>query len=253
MSTDHEAIEPLRLLDDEAEAPSLRDALAREKAFRADYDDVDGLARFQATLGAELSKGASNDALPARAFRRLGSMLSLVALGVVVTGTVFGPRWFASKPEASSSISSMEITQPSEAEQPPTAPEIPSLAVESLPAATAPDPSNLAPRTPRSIVAPAAKPSATTSGIAFDPLEETRHLGALRRIASTDPARALGMIEDGNRRFARGSFREERDAIAVGALARLGREPEARRAGEAFLATYPTSPLSPQVRRAAGL
>lgn len=61
------------------------------------------------------------------------------------------------------------------------------------------------------------------------------------------------MVADGNRRFAGGAFREERDAIAVDALARLGREAEARRAAATFLSTYPTSPLAPSVRRATGL
>lgn len=249
MNSDHDAIEPLRLLDDEAESTSLRDALAREKAFRANYDDAQGLARFQATLGAQISKDGIGDAAPAGAFRRFGSLVSLLGLGIVLTVVVLGPRWATPKPVASAPIAATEIAPRTEAQPPKAAPEVPSLSVEALPAAPSPEPSKPSART---APVPAAKPSAPGE-TSFDPLEETRHLGALRRIAPSDPARALAMIEEGNRRFAKGSFREERDAIAVSALAGLGRESEARRTGQTFLATYPTSPLSPQVRRAAGL
>ena len=83
--------------------------------------------------------------------------------------------------------------------------------------------------------------------------QETARLAELRAAAASDPARALALAVETDRAFPRGVFSEEREAIAVGALARLGRTSEARARAEAFLATHPKSPFAEGVRRAGGL
>ena len=83
--------------------------------------------------------------------------------------------------------------------------------------------------------------------------EEVLHLAALRAQAASNPARALAMAEEGQRAFRGGVFSQEREAIAIGALAKLGRSAEARARAESFLARHPRSVLADGVRRSAGL
>ena len=132
-------------------------------------------------------------------------------------------------------------------------PALPIFSVDSLPTAPPPPSAGAARSTRAAVTTQVPTPPSSSAPARVDPLEETRHLGALRRVAASDPRKALSMVADGNQRFAGGSFREERDAIAVDALARLGHDAEAKRAAATFLTTYPTSPLAPSVRRAAGL
>ena len=271
MSADEEAIEPTRLLDDPSELSELRDAIVREQELRVDYDEAKGLERFRAAIGAGASAPelpATSEPRPTGAVRSWTSTAPRLVVGVaaLIAGASVGVAWLgardATSPAASPGAEIQTILDTSEPAKP--AP-VPTLAVESLPTAEslsaaepapAPAASSRPPvaRSPRTADAPAATPaeSAPTAS-APDPLEETRHLGALRRVAASDPHRALSMVDEGNRRFAGGSFREEREAIAIDVLARLGREDEAKRAAAAFLATYPTSPFASKVRRATGL
>ena len=83
-------------------------------------------------------------------------------------------------------------------------------------------------------------------------MAEVAHLARVRA-ASGDPARALALAEEGHRLFPTGIFSQEREAIAIGAVAALGRRAEARARGEAFLARHPNSVFAERVRRDAGL
>lgn len=271
MSADEEALEPLRLHDDPGEPPELREALVREQTFRVDYDASKGLARFRAAIEARAS-GAEPSCGPNPSSRGTGrswarSAPRLVGLAALIAGASVGITWLETD-EASLAPEkpTTSTAAPEAVAEPSAAPVVPTLAVEALPTADSlsankPGPALVA--SARRATAPAARPTAPPAPAvpasvapavsSADPLEETRHLGALRQLVAADPQRALAMVDEGNRRFAGGSFREEREAIAVDALARLGRTAEARRAAEAFLVTYPTSPLAPSVRRAAGL
>jgi outer membrane protein assembly factor BamD (BamD/ComL family) len=68
-----------------------------------------------------------------------------------------------------------------------------------------------------------------------------------------DPAAALAAADDHARRFASGAYAEEREALAVQALARAGRTNEARARGERFRARYPRSLFLPNVETAIGV
>lgn len=84
-----------------------------------------------------------------------------------------------------------------------------------------------------------------------DPIRAEMELVARARAASRDnPRRALALAEEARRRFPRGILAEERDAIAILALAALDRDDEARRRGERFLARYPEGPFSDRVAHA---
>jgi hypothetical protein len=80
--------------------------------------------------------------------------------------------------------------------------------------------------------------------------EEFRLLQAARRAAAEHPDQALKLTDEHHRRFPRGMLAQERDAIAIEALADLGRETEARSLYRAFRAAYPQSPYRSRVERA---
>ncbi len=260
MSADKEAFEPVRLRHDPTEASELREALVRETAFSADYDESKGLARFQAAIGAAGSSVEPSKSSASAARSWTAAAAGLVGLAVLSAGVSVGPRWFGAEdaaappdPVPAATTTALARDMPEQA----AAPSVPVVAVDSLPAVESSPPAAAPPapvaRTAHShaSASPAARPPASSTTTVYDPLEETRHLSALRQ--ESDPHRALSMADEGNRRFAGGSFREEREAIAIDALARLGRDAEAKRAAETFLVTYPTSPLASKVRRAAGL
>jgi hypothetical protein len=75
------------------------------------------------------------------------------------------------------------------------------------------------------------------------------HLARIRALQDSDPAEALALVAEGNQRFAAGLFTQEREAIAIGALVRLGRRGEARARALAFLATYPRSTFAERIRK----
>jgi hypothetical protein len=71
--------------------------------------------------------------------------------------------------------------------------------------------------------------------------ESTLLKRAWSALASGDAGLALRLAEQDARRYPSGALGEERDAIQIAALARLGRDDEARRAATTFLTHYPES------------
>ena len=74
-------------------------------------------------------------------------------------------------------------------------------------------------------------------------------MAQLRRALRSDPARALALANAGQQEFRRGQLVEEREAIAVLALARLGRRAELDRRGARFLRRYPRSAFAERIER----
>ncbi len=103
--------------------------------------------------------------------------------------------------------------------------------------------------------ASARPPSATASHASAQPAtssslaEETASLAAIRRASASDPGAALSLVDQANTRFAGGIFREERESVAVAALAKLGRTSEAKARAQAFLSAYPTSAFADRVKK----
>lgn len=73
---------------------------------------------------------------------------------------------------------------------------------------------------------------------------------ARRQLASDEPALALGFLEQHAQRFARGALVEEREAMWINVLVRLGRNDEAKARGEQFQARFPKSLMGASVRAA---
>ena len=111
-------------------------------------------------------------------------------------------------------------------------------------------------RAPRGAEAPRLPPPVVASGTAdvppsraTPPTESEADLSIERRLLDEarfalmrgEPSDALTPLEQHGRRFPHGKLGEEREALAVQALARAGRADEARRRGAAFRARFPSS------------
>jgi outer membrane biosynthesis protein TonB len=228
--------EPLRLLADPDVDPELTRALRDEAAREVAFDVEAGLERLSAALDAaapapSIDAGASTGL-------KLKLLLGAGAAGIVAAAIAWnatGPR-SAPPPPAPAVIS-------------PAPPQAESIVVPSPPPAPQPEaepaPAAAAPRKPRA--------AASTPSRQERLAEEVRHLAEVRRLAQGNPAAAARAADEGHARFKGGMLYQEREAVAIGALARSGRGSEARSRGEQFLSRFPKSPFADQVRSATGI
>lgn len=77
--------------------------------------------------------------------------------------------------------------------------------------------------------------------------DEFALLRAARQAIADRPAKALDLTEQHARRFPTGMLAQEREAIAVEALAKLGRAPQAKARAKAFLSAHPDSPYKTRI------
>lgn len=80
--------------------------------------------------------------------------------------------------------------------------------------------------------------------------DEYKLLRAARSALDREPARALALTGQHAREFPKGMLGQEREAIAINALIRLGRMGEARERGARFIRAYPGSPHSKRIEAA---
>lgn len=99
-------------------------------------------------------------------------------------------------------------------------------------------------------VASSAAPSQTSESEAprAPVASELELLGSAQTLLAKDPRGALGVLDEVARAYPRGAFAEEREALAIDALRRLGRAGEMRTRGRAFLERYPASPHRDRIR-----
>lgn len=95
-------------------------------------------------------------------------------------------------------------------------------------------------------------PKAASPRSAVNTLVEERMLldKARRELASGEAARSLTFLQQHALRFARGELVEEREAMWINVLVRLGRKEEAKARGEAFQTRFPKSLMGSSVRAA---
>jgi hypothetical protein len=79
-------------------------------------------------------------------------------------------------------------------------------------------------------------------------LDEAALLQRAQAALARDPARALGLTQEHQRRFPHGSLAQEREVIAIEALERLGDERAARQRANAFERRYKGSVHHGRVR-----
>ncbi len=120
-----------------------------------------------------------------------------------------------------------------------------SRAVDQGPVATAepapaPPPAPSPPAPPASAPNPPRRPVLTGRDLAN--LEEARLMARLRAVAPGDPALAITLAREGNRRFPDSADAPERTSILIHALAATGQSGPARGEAEAMVNHYPDSP-----------
>lgn len=86
--------------------------------------------------------------------------------------------------------------------------------------------------------APASPPPVDPSAERHDAPSEADLLGRAQAALKTDPARAMALVHEHSRRFPNGGLAQEREVIAVEALARLGRLSEAEQRADGFKERY---------------
>lgn len=247
--------DPVRLLDD----PSMPDLLREDLAEAANQplppvDMAVGLASLQASIRAGSGSAASGAGATAKAAALAhGSWWggALIGLGVGLVGAAaiwLAPPLTGSSPPLAPPRIEVTAALPIAAPAPPI-PE-PFAASAAQPSPVAPSP-----RAPPALAAPSpsasspSTPEASASASPADgPAEELALLVRIKQKASSDPAGALALVDQGHRRFPRGSFYQERESIAVLALAQLGRGAEARARAEHFLDAHPQSPYAERLR-----
>jgi hypothetical protein len=99
---------------------------------------------------------------------------------------------------------------------------------------------------------PQAAPESNAPPPAAARQDEYMLLQAARGALQSDPARALSLTQEHRRTFARGMLIQEREAIAIEALGRLGRRAEAQTRMARFLSQYPNSPYRTRLEAALG-
>jgi hypothetical protein len=210
--------DPPRLVD--GADPELRGAL---EAARADVPDARRLARIAAGITAAGLAAGSGTAAAAAPVAGWKVLAVLGVLGAATLGGVVAVHESAAPPSR---------TAPSTPAS--NAPSAPPAASVSLPLA-APEPSV------SSAPAPTHVPSAARSAPAPNPEAELALLDEAQRALAGEPARALALAAEHGRRFPDGILAQEREVLAVTALARLGRIDEARARAGAFHRRWPSS------------
>jgi len=151
--------------------------------------------------------------------------VSLCACAAMVVGAVVALRHPRQPPAAASSDTT--------GEPPP------------LVEAAAPDPG------PRVATAPAAEPVRPRPRPAAPPrsLTEPVLMAAIRELGAADPARALELAREGNRRFPNSADAAERTWTICKSLAALGRFAEAQQEARQMVQQYPDTAWASDVRR----
>ena len=117
---------------------------------------------------------------------------------------------------------------------------------ESAPPAPAPPPA------PQPAAARRVRPDAGISRADLAALDEARLMARLREVAPREPALAVTLAREGNRRFPGSADAPERTSILIHALATLGRSSEARGEAEQMVNGYPDSDWVREIERFTG-
>ena len=95
-----------------------------------------------------------------------------------------------------------------------------------------------------------ARPEPRPQAQAPDDLAEMQQVATAEQLLERSPERALALVRQGDQRFARGYFQQERAYIAIMALIRLGRIEAARARAASFAKQFPALPYGARIRSA---
>ena len=233
-----------RLFADERDAPAGSDEERRAIGMR--IAATVGLASLGGSAAAATSGSAGATASTAAGIA--GKIVALVlAVGVIGGGTALvlgrhGHDAPAPRPQPSAALTgtaTVPVAQPH--------PELPSPAVE-----TAMPPPPASPAISDSASPPREAPRHETVARRAPPAEDQPALlaQAWSALGRDDAAAVLALVERDAAAHPDGPLDEERDALRIEALRRLGHLDEARRAARAFLTRYPSSLQRALVKRA---
>jgi hypothetical protein len=238
--------DPVRLLDDSSLPDLMREDLAEaENQPLPPMNMAVGLATLTAAISAGGSATAGGAAGTAKAAALAqgswwGGALIGVGAGLVASVGI----WFA---PPLSRAPAPPLPAPIEAAAPAPAP-IPAP-VEAAVASSTPQLAVPEPRAPAALNAPSPPAAPSSSAEPVDgPAEELALLVRIKQQAVSDPASVVALVDEGHRRFPRGSFYQERESIAILALAQLGRGAEAGPRAQRFLDAHPQSPYAERLR-----
>jgi hypothetical protein len=221
--------DPVRLRDDPAMSELLRKDLgiAKEHA-SVRYDVEAGLAALARKTG---PGGGSSGGGPS--LKTIGAVSTIAGAGVAIVIVAI----VASRPndEPPSEPRTEELAPP----------ETPREVTEESPRAEVETTEVVEPE-----VAPVRQP--VREADPPDPLAEAREIAEARRSLASDPAHTLAIVERHRRTYRPGLYREEREALAILALDRLGRSGAARPRAQRFLARFPASAFRERIERIAG-
>jgi hypothetical protein len=99
-------------------------------------------------------------------------------------------------------------------------------------------------------LAPKARPERGAQAEEPSDMLEMQQVATAQQLLERSPQRALTLVRQGDQRFARGYFQQERAYIAIMALIRLGRIDEARTRAASFSKRFPALPYGARIRSA---
>jgi hypothetical protein len=225
---------PVRLLDDAELEPELRDALRIESERAVPFDVSVGLERLSDAIAAGAAPSATVAASSGAWKLKLllgggaGGAVAAALVAVGISRSEPPPEPAPAAPAAAAIESARPPPLPAPAASEPAVPISPSASAPAQPA----------------VPAPRASASDARARLA----EEVQHLAEVRRLAASNPAAAAKLADEGHRRFRAGMLYQEREAVAISALARAGQSAAARARGERFLERFPKSPFAEQIR-----
>lgn len=253
--------DPIRLLDDPSVSEALRADLGHaSNAGVHGFDAAAGAASLRIALAAEAGAGAAAGGTSALAKIALATALiggGAVAAWAATRAPEPAPPTHATvaKPEPIAQVPSTKAQEPGPQTPPSVEPVVlPKVEVEASPEAQAAipeEPEAVPSERPR--VAPrAAKKKTAPAPKAEDFAHEARIVAdARRKLSATNGAKeALALLDDAKSEFPRGMLKEERQALRIMALAKLGRSEDARKHAKTFLRKHGRGPYADAVRRA---
>lgn len=252
--------DPIRLMDDPASGPALRGDLGiATGAAVAGLDMAGGLATLEASVAAQA--GTTGVVAPVGAAAGLSTLSKVAIAGALVLGGVVawvGLRRPDPEPVQAPTVGQANVETPVQTAAPTPLP-TPAAVPEAPKSAAA-----VVPSVPEEEVEPAlsepgpeARPKkhkASHKKAETPSVEDVRAEASLvdraKRSLASAPSMALELTDEAKRDFPNGMLVEEREAIAVQALAKLGRTEQAKQRGERFLSRYARGAHASAVRSA---
>ncbi len=250
--------DPIRLRDDPRSSDYCRELLylGGDPPPEFDYDVSCGLERFQVTVRSETVRASARvRRVPRTWIGRASVRVPVYALISGFAAVAFGGSavWIQHRRAVVSLSPPAEETPEPEAQpRPRTAPRVAPQAHEAA-MVDVPEIEKPKPPAPKVAASRSGALEVRAEGAHEDLTQETADIARLRTVALSDPARALALAQDAARRFPQGFFSQEREAIAIRALVKLGRVNEARARAERFLTAYPRGPAAESIRASVGL